>query len=78
MDGPKFVELMENCGVKPKDLGIDPTYKLKLKKGERRPSKELVEKLLDLCKDNVNIAMVRRPGFEPGISGLEGRRPRPG
>ncbi|GAY26555.1 hypothetical protein ATG_17590 [Desulfurococcaceae archaeon AG1] len=72
MDGSKFVELMENCGVKPKDLGIDPTYKLKLKKGERRPSKELVEKLLELCKE------MRRPGFEPGIAGSGGRRPRPG
>ncbi len=41
----------------------------KAKKGRIRLTSSL------LSKDS---AMVRRPGFEPGISGVEGRRPRPG
>ena len=41
----------------------------KAKKGRVRLTSSL------LSKDS---AMVRRPGFEPGISGVAGRRPRPG
>jgi len=46
VDGSKFVDLMRNCGVEPEDLGINPTHKLKLKKGERGPSKDLWRTLI--------------------------------
>ena len=72
LSGPEFVKLMEECGLKPKDLGITSRYKLMLKKGEKNPSELLVQKLLELCRER--IGMEPRPGFEPGTSALPGRR----
>ncbi len=48
LSGPEFVALMERYGIKPSQLGITPTYKLKLKKGERKPSKELIARLFSV------------------------------
>ena len=72
MSGEEFVKLMEECGITPKDLGIKSRYKNMLKKGQRRPSQLLVEKLLSLCRESG--LMEPRPGFEPGTSALPGRR----
>ncbi len=52
LDPIVFVQVMEEYGIKPKDLGISRNYKYLLKKGERRPSKQLVEKLINLILNN--------------------------
>ena len=47
LSGPEFVESMEKYRIKPKDLEISRVYKMILKRGDRKPSKELVEKLIE-------------------------------
>ncbi|BEP17046.1 hypothetical protein PYJP_03980 [Pyrofollis japonicus] len=59
LSGPEFVELMEAYGIRPKDLGITPNYKARLKKGERDPSNQLQQKLLALIAQ-------REPRLEAG------------
>ncbi len=72
ISGPEFVKLMEECGLKPRDLGISARYKAMLKNGERRPSQLLVEKLLSLCRERKGLEPPA--GFEPATTGLQGRR----
>ena len=48
LTGPEFVELMERHGIKPRELGITPNYKAKLKKAERHPSYALQQRLAKL------------------------------
>ncbi len=51
LSGPEFVALMERYGIRPKDLGITPAYKAQLKRGLRKPSKELIEKLMKIMNE---------------------------
>ena len=70
LSGPEFVKLMEQYGIRPKDLGITSNYKCRLAKGERKPSKELIMKLMKIIesKRSEGVGVVDRPGFEPGTS----------
>ena len=43
-----FIQVMEEYGIRPKDLGITRNYKYLIKTGKRRPSRKLVEKLINL------------------------------
>ena len=65
LSDPKiFVQVMEEHGIKPKDLGISRNYKYLLKKGERKPSKALIEKLYNLIYNK--RARVGGPVAQPG------------
>ncbi len=65
LSGPEFVRLMEEHGIRPSDLGIKPNYKYMLKKGERKPSRDLVLKLYKLVVNSV-FSGVRGPVAQPG------------
>ena len=78
LSSPGFVRLMEEYGIKPKDLGIKPRYKLMLKRGERKPSVDLVERLYALIKEkSKNEDNIIRTTGEEGARRLAwlGRRP---
>ena len=70
--GPEFVEIMEQYGIKPSELGISRSYKNKLKKGERKPSRQLIAKLMERIGNEKML--VDRPGFEPGTSRMPTER----
>jgi len=50
MSGEEFCKLMEKHRITAAMLGIDTTYKYKLCKGQRKPSKELVAKLIRMIQ----------------------------
>ncbi len=50
MSGEEFCRLMEKYRITAAMLGIDTTYKYKLCKGQRKPSKELVARLLRIIE----------------------------
>ena len=77
ISGPEFVELMERYGIKPMDLGIKPRYKNMLKRGERRPSKELVDRLMKLIGSKTKKAGNNEDNEGVGARRLAwlGRRP---
>jgi len=70
----QFIELVERYGIKPSDLGITSNYLYKIRKGERKPSSELYNRLVELIRkiegkfEGDTPSMVDRPGFEPGTS----------
>ena len=68
---------MERYGIKPKDLGIKPRYKNMLKRGERRPSKELVDRLMKLIESKTKKAGNNEDNEGVGARRLAwlGRRP---
>jgi len=51
-----FVELMDRYGIKPIQLGITSAYKCQLKRGLRKPSASLCERLLEMIKGEVRGA----------------------
>ena len=70
LSGPEFVKIMDEFGIKPKDLGITSRYKNMLKRGERAPSKALLEKLLSLLNGTVcgsRNAAVAQPGWSAAL-----------
>ncbi len=82
--GPEFVRIMELYGIRPKDLGISSRYKLMLKRGEKRPSKQLIEKLLQLINlkntktrtgSGGRLAWTRTPAPQAGGPGFKSRPP---
>ena len=73
-DPKKFVELMEKYDIKPRDLGITSRYKMMIRKGERKPSRELVVSLVELVNQRIERVVAGPRGFEPRTSGLGGRR----
>ena len=69
LSGPKFVELMERYRVRPSELGITSAYKTQLKKGLRKPSTELIKRLLRLIRERGASSWRRDPDLE-GLRGL--------
>ena len=78
LSSPGFVRLMKEYEIKPKDLGIKPRYKLMLKRSERKPSVDLVERLYALIKEkSKNEDNIIKTTGEEGARRLAwlGRRP---
>jgi hypothetical protein len=77
----EFVKLVDEYGIKPSDLGISPNYLYMIRKGYRKPSRELVKRLLELIEGKgaegvapSAVGVVDRPGFEPGTSRMPTER----
>ena len=70
LSGPEFVQLMEKYGIKPSELGIKSNYKNMLKHGKRKPSKQLIIKLMSLIqKIEGKETMTPGGGLEPPTTG---------
>ena len=50
-----FCETARKNGIKPRDLEITSNYFYKICRGERRPSKALVEKLINLLYNDKRV-----------------------
>ena len=74
ISGPEFVELMERHGIRPRDLGITPAYKAQLKRGLRRPSRQLIEKIFELISTPQHfVEFMERCGLKPKDLGITSR-----
>ena len=74
IDGPTFVKLMEEFGIKRQDLGIrSRNYIYMLRRGDRRPSRELIMKLIHLIEGRIRV-VAPGGGFEPPTTGLTAPR----
>ena len=51
IDGPKLVEIMEKFNIKPSEVGISRRYKVYLKRGEKKPSLDLVKRVICLASE---------------------------
>ncbi len=72
MDGPTFVKLMKKFDIKRQELGISRNYVYMLRKGLRKPSFEIVQRLINIIKERNYVAP--GGGFEPPTTGLTARR----
>jgi len=77
MSGEEFCKLMERYHITAAMLGIDTTYKYKLCKGQRKPSKELVARLMRMIQamEEREKALKEEMEINEGARSLAGRTP---
>jgi hypothetical protein len=77
MSGEEFCRLMEKYRITAAMLGIDTTYKYKLCRNQRKPSKELVAKLLRIIEriEAGEKALKEETEINEGARSLAGRTP---
>ena len=61
-----FLYLVDKCKIKPKDLGISSNYLYKIRKGLKKPSQDLIRKVIMLCNESMGPR-----GFEPRTTGAQ-------